>query len=105
MTEFDSVIKRSLLNTLRSLGENCLSSVLSLIGRGREVAKDSLVLDLTEIDGILDEMFGKFSRIIKQVTILQACSNMRLEPPRLGNSLFWMVEELRSTRWQPRSEK
>ncbi len=105
MTEFDSAIQLSLLSTLRSLGEDCLSSVLSILGRGYEVAEDNLVSHLKEIDGVLDELFGKFSKIIKQVTILQACSNMRLDPPRLGNSLFWMVEELRSARWQPRSEK
>ncbi len=97
---FDSAFQISLSNTLRSLGEDCLSSVLSLLGSGREIPLASLTSHLGEIDGVLDELFGKFSKIIKHVTILETSSQLKLDPPKLGNSLFWMVEELRSNLWK-----
>ncbi len=99
---FDSIIQVSLLNTLRSLGEDSIASVLSLLG-GEEGPAESLAEHLGDIDPVLDELFGKFSRIIKHITILQASSQLKVEPPGLGDSLFWMVEELRSTLWKAKS--
>lgn|GEM_PF-6798291 len=101
--EFDSIIQVSLSNSLRSLGEDCLSSVLSVLGSGRELPVESLTAHLGEIDVVLNELFGKFSTIIKHVTILQASSALKLDPPSLGGSLFWMVDELRSTFWKAKS--
>ena len=101
--EFDLAVQSSLTNTLRSLGEDSLASVLSLLGKGTNLAEDSLVPRLVEVDAILDELFAKFSKIIKHITILEACSQLKLEPPKLGNSLFWMVEELRSNLWKARA--
>ena len=101
--EFDLTVQSSLTNTLRSLGEDSLASVLSLLGKGANWAEDSLVPRLVEVDAILDELFARFSKIIKHITILEACSQLKLEPPKLGNSLFWMVEELRSNLWKARA--
>lgn len=101
--EFDSTVQSSLTNTLRSLGEDSLASVLSLLGKGTGLAEDSLVPRLVEVDAILDELFAKFSKIIKHITVLEACSQLKLEPPKLGDSLFWMVEELRSNLWKARA--
>ena len=101
--EFDRAVQSSLTNTLRSLGEESLASVLSLLGKGTNLAEDSLVRRLAEVDSILDELFAKFSKIIKHITVLEACSQLKLEPPKLGNSLFWMVEELRSNLWMARA--
>jgi hypothetical protein len=98
--EFDLAIHTSLSSTLRSMGEDCLASVLSLLGGGQEVPSENLISHLAEIDKVLDELFGKFSRIIKHITILQASSHLKLEPPKLGKSLSWMVEELRSNLWK-----
>jgi hypothetical protein len=98
--EIDSAVQISLSNTLRSLDEDCLASFLSLLGGGHEVPVETLMGHLGEIDAVLDELFGKFSKIIKEVTILQACSHLKLDPPKIGSSLFWMVEELRSTLWK-----
>jgi hypothetical protein len=97
--EFDSIIQTSLTNTLKSLGEDCLESVQSILGGGPGPVQ-SLIAHLGDIDKALDELFGKFSKIIKQATILQASSQLKLDPPNLGGSLFWMVEELRSTLWK-----
>jgi hypothetical protein len=98
--EIDSAIQVALANTIRSLGEDSLESFLSLLGGGIQVPVENLMAHLGEIDTVLDELFGKFSRIIKEVTILQASSHLKLDPPKLGASLFWMVEELRSTLWK-----
>jgi len=100
--EFDSVIQVSLSNTLKSVGDDCLASVQSLLG-GERGPVESLIPSLKNIDAVLDELFGKFSRIIKQVTILQASSQLKIDPPTLGGSLFWMVEELRSALWKGQS--
>ena len=100
--EFDSVVQFSLSNTLKSVGEDSLASVLSLLG-GDEGPAESLAGHLGEIDPVLDELFGKFSKIIKHVTILQASAQLKMDPPSLGASLLWMVEELRSTLWKARS--
>jgi hypothetical protein len=62
-----------------------------------------MISHLGDVDAALNELFGKFSRIIKHVTILQASSQLKMDPPGLGDSLFWMVEELRSTLWKARS--
>jgi hypothetical protein len=64
---------------------------------------ESLVGHLESIDAVLDELFGKFSKIIKHITIFQASSQLKLDPPGLGASLLWMVEELRSTLWKAQS--
>jgi hypothetical protein len=101
--EFDSAIQTSLTNTLRSLGEDSLASVLSLLGRGTNVMVDNLVPRLADVDAVLDELFGKFSKIIKHTTILEACSSLKLDPPKLGNSLFWMAEELRASLWKAKT--
>ncbi len=97
---FDSAIETSLSNTIRSLGEDSLASFLTLLGEGRNAPPSNLVSKLGEIDAVLDELFAKFSKIIKHVTILEACSQLKLDPPKLGNSLFWMVEELRANLWK-----
>lgn len=100
--EFGSAIQSSLVGTLRSLGEDSLTSVLSLLDDGKETAVDDLISRLGEVDAVLDELFGKFSKIIKHVTILEACSQLNLVPPKLGSSLFWMVQELRASIWEVR---
>jgi len=100
--EFDSVIQVSLSNTLSSLGEDCLPSIQSLLG-GERGPVANLIEHLGDLDAVLDELFGKFSKIIKHVTILQASSQLKLDPPSLGGSLSWMVEELRSALWKGQS--
>jgi hypothetical protein len=97
--EFDAVIQNSLANTLKNVGEDSLAAVLSLLS-GDEGPAESLAGHLGDIDAVLDELFGKFSKIVKHITILQASSQLKAEPPGLGRSLFWMVEELRSTLWK-----
>ncbi len=80
-----------------------MASVLSLLG-GEEDPAESLAGHFGDIDPVLDELFGKFSKFIKHITILQASSQLKIEPPGLGSSLFWMVEELRSTLWKAKSQ-
>lgn len=101
--EFDSVVQDSFVNTLRVLGQESLDSVTSLMQRGDYGDHENLISRLGEIDAILDELFAKFSILIKHITILEACSRLKLEPPKLGNSLLWMVEELRSSLWGVRT--
>ena len=98
--EFDLAVQNSLVATLRTVSEDSLSSVLELAGDGSQLALESISSHLPEIDKALDELFSKFSAILKRTTILQICSTLKLDPPVLGKSLTWMVEELRSALWK-----
>ena len=99
--EFDLAIQSSLMATLGSVGEDSLRSVLEFAGGdGGQLQPASISSHLPEIDKALDELFSKFSVIIKRTTILQICSTLKLDPPVLGKSLTWMVEELRSALWK-----
>ena len=97
---FDNAVRSALAQTLQSVGDDCLGSVLSILGGGREAPLETLTTRLGELDSALDDLFNRFAKIIKQVTILQTCARLKLEPPKLGGSLFWMVEELRSNMWK-----
>ncbi len=97
--EFDGAIQKSTLITLRIVSDNCLTSVLSFIRKGKPDHTENIVSRLDDVDEALDALFSKFSRLIKRAIILQACSILKVEPPRLGGSLRWMVEELRSSFW------
>ena len=98
--DFDLAVQDSLVATLRAVGEDSLSSVLELAGDGSQLRLDSISSHLPEIDKAMDELFSKFSVILKRTTILQMCSSLKLDPPVFGKSLSWMVEELRSGLWK-----
>ena len=98
--DFDLAVQNSLVATLRAVGEDSLSSVLEFAGDDGPLSVGSISWHLPEIDKALDELFSKFSVILKRTTILQMCSILKLDPPVLGKSLSWMVEELRSALWK-----
>ena len=98
--DFDLAIQNSVVATLRTVGEDSMSSVLQLAGDGRQLPLESISSHLPEIDRAVDELFSKFSVILKRTTILQICSTLKQDPPVLGKSLSWMVEELRSALWK-----
>jgi hypothetical protein len=98
--DFDLAVQNSLVATLRTVGDDSLSSVLEFAGDGFQLPLGSIPSHLPEIDKALDELFSKFSVIIKRTTIFQMCSALKLDPPVLGKSLSWMVEELRSGLWR-----
>ncbi len=97
--EFDRIVQSSLLSSLRIVGEDCLDSVLSFVHHGKLRPAENLHLDLQEVDRALDVLYSRFSKVIKYVTVLQISSLLKQEPPRLKQSLFWMVEELRAEAW------
>ena len=97
--EFDRIVQSSLFNSLRMVGEDCLDSVLSFVHHGKLRPAENAHLDLREVDRALDALYSRFSKVIKYVTVLQISSLVKQEPPRLKESLFWMVEELRAEAW------
>ena len=99
MKEFDSIVQDSLYGSLRMVGDDCLHAVKAFIQDGGEKAKPNAHLDLQDVDRALDALYTRFSKVIKYVTILQISSLLKLKPPRLTGSLFWMVEELRADTW------
>ncbi len=92
-------MQTSLFSSLRMVGEDCLNSVLSFVQGGRLKPRENSPLDLKEVDRALDALYARFSKVIKYVTVLQISSLLKQEPPRLKESLFWMVEELRAEAW------
>ena len=97
--EFDRIVQSSLFSSLRMVGEDCFDSVLSFVHHGKLRPTENLHLDLLEVDRALDTLYSRFSKVIKYVTVLQISSLLKQEPPRLKESLFWMVEELRAEAW------
>lgn len=97
--EFDGIVQNSLFSSLRKVGEDCLDSVLSFLHGGKLKHEEGPPLDLQEVDRALDTLYSRFSKVIKYVTVLQISSLLKQEPPRLKESLFWMVEELRAEAW------
>ncbi len=99
MVEFDRVVQSSLFSSLRMVGEDCLDSVLSFVQGGTSRPRKNPPLNLQDVDRALDTLYSRFSKVIKYVTVLQISSLLKQEPPRLKESLFWMVEELRAEAW------
>lgn len=97
--EFDGVVQNSLFSSLRMVGEDCIDSVLSFVHGGKLKHEENSSLDLQEVDRALDALYSRFSKVIKYVTVLQISSLLKQEPPKLKESLFWMVEELRAEAW------
>jgi hypothetical protein len=96
--EFDQIVKSSILDSVRMVGDDYLDLVLSFL----ESRSGTRVLDpqhLQDVDIALDSVFLRFSTAIKYIIIFQICATLKLEPQNLGKSLEWAVHELRSYSW------
>jgi hypothetical protein len=96
--EFDQVVKTSILETIRMIGEDYLDLFLTFIQR-----KDGIrTLDsasLQEVEVAMDSLFARFAIAIKHVIMFRICATLRLEPPKLLKNLEWTIQELRSSCW------
>jgi hypothetical protein len=96
--EFDRVVKTSILETIRMIGEDYLDLFLTFIQR-----KDGIsTLDsasLQEVEVAIDSLFARFAIAIKQVIMFRICATLRLEPQKLLRNLEWTIQELRSSCW------
>jgi hypothetical protein len=96
--EFDRVVKTSILETIRMIGEDYLDLFLTFIQR-----KDGIrTLDsasLQEVEVAIDSLFARFAIAIKQVIMFRICATLRLEPQKLLRNLEWTIQEIRSSCW------
>jgi hypothetical protein len=96
--EFDRVVKTSILETIRMIGEDYLDLFLTFIQRKNGISTlDSA--SLQEVEVAIDSLFARFAIAIKQVIMFRICTTLRLEPQKLLKSLEWTIQELRSSCW------
>jgi hypothetical protein len=94
-TEFDQVVKTSILESVRMIGDDYLDLFLSFLQK-RNGIRD---FDLDDVDAALDSVFSRFSIAIKHVIMFQICATLKLEPQKLLKSLEWTIQEIRSSCW------
>ena len=96
--EFDRVVKTSILETIRMIGDDYLDLFLTFLQR-----KDGIrTLDsanLQEVEVAIDSLFARFAIAIKQVIMFRVCATLKLEPQKLPRNLEWTIQELRSSCW------
>jgi len=93
--EFDQVVKTSILEGVRMIGDDYLDSFLSFLQK-RNGIRD---FDLDDVDAALDSVFSRFSIAIKHVIMFQICATLKIEPQKLLKSLEWTIQEIRSSCW------
>jgi hypothetical protein len=93
--EFDQVVKTSILESVRMIGDDYLDLFLSFLQRKNGIRD----FDLDDVDAALDSVFSRFSIAVKHVIMFQICATLRLEPQKLLKSLEWTVQEIRSSCW------
>ncbi|HEV2120733.1 MAG TPA: hypothetical protein VGS11_11625 [Candidatus Bathyarchaeia archaeon] len=94
-TEFDQVVKTSILESVRMVGDDYLDLILSFL-QERNGIRD---FDLEDVDAALDSVFSRFSIAIKHVIMFQICSTLKIEPQKLLKTLEWTIQEIRSSCW------
>jgi hypothetical protein len=93
--EFDQVVKTSILESVRMIGDDYLDLFLSFLQR-RNGIRD---FDLDDVDAALDSVFSRFSIAVKHVIMFQICATLKLEPQKPLKSLEWTIQEIRSSCW------
>jgi hypothetical protein len=93
--EFDQVVKTSILESVRMIGDDYLDLFLSFLQRKNGIRD----FDLDDVDAALDSVFSRFSIAVKHVIMFQICATLRLEPQKLLKSLEWTIQEIRASCW------
>jgi hypothetical protein len=93
--EFDQVVKTSILESVRMIGDDYLDQFLSFLQRKNGIRD----FDLDDVDAALDSVFSRFSIAVKHVIMFQICATLKVEPQKLLKSLEWTIQEIRSSCW------
>jgi len=93
--EFDKIVKASILESVRMIGDDYVDLFLSFLQR-RNGIRD---FDLDDVDAALDSVFSRFSIAVKHVIMFQICATLKIEPQKLLKSLEWTIQEIRSSCW------
>ena len=96
--EFDRVVKTSILETIRVVGDDYLDLFLALLQRKNGIGTiDSATLHDVEVS--IDSLFARFAIAIKHVIMFRSCATLRLEPQKVLTNLEWTIQVLRSSCW------
>ena len=96
--EFDRVVKTSILETIRMIGDDYLDLFLALLQRKNGIGTiDSA--SVHEVEVSIDSLFARFAIAIKHVIMYRICAALRLEPQKFLTSLEWTIQVLRSSFW------
>jgi hypothetical protein len=93
--EFDQVVKTSILESVRMVGDDYLDEFLAFLQK-RNGIRD---FGLNDADAALDSVFSRFSIAVKHVIMFQICATLKIEPQKLLKSLEWTIQEIRSSCW------
>jgi hypothetical protein len=93
--EFDQIVKTSILESVRMIGDDYLDLFLSFLQRKNGIRD----FDLDDVDAALDSVFSRFSIAVKHVIMFQICATLKIEPQKLLKSLEWTIQEIRSSCW------
>jgi hypothetical protein len=93
--EFDRVVKTSILESVRMIGDDYLDQFFAFFQRKNGI----MDFDLDDVDAALDSVFSRFSIAIKHVIMFQICATLRIEPQELLKTLEWTIQEIRSACW------
>ena len=93
--EFDKIVKTSILESVRMIGDDYLDLFLSFLQK-RNGIRD---FDLDDVDAALDSIFSRFSIAVKHVIMFEICATLKIEPQKLLKSLEWTIQEIRSSCW------
>jgi hypothetical protein len=93
--EFDQVVKTSILESVRMIGNDYFDLFLSFLQK-RNGIRD---FDLDDVDAALDSVFSRFSVAVKHVIMFRICASLKLEPQKLLKSLAWTIQEIRASCW------
>jgi hypothetical protein len=93
--EFDQIVKTSILESVRMIGDDYFDHFLSFL-QDRKGIRD---FDLEDVDEALDSVFSRFSVAVKHIIMFQICATLKVEPQKLLKSLEWTIQEIRSACW------
>jgi len=93
--QFDQVVKTSILESVRMIGDDYLDQFLSFLQKKNGIRD----FDLGDVDAALDSVFSRFSISVKHVIMFQICATLKIEPQKLLKSLEWTIQEIRSACW------
>ncbi len=99
--EFDQIVKTSILESVRMIGDDYLDLFLSFLQRKNGIRD----FDLDDVDAALDSVFSRFSIAVKHVIMFQICATLKNRTTKTskepgmddpGNPILLLVNPIRT---------
>jgi hypothetical protein len=96
--EFDQIVKNSIRETIKVIGDDYFDLFLALIQKKSGVGSlDSATVQ--EVEVALEPVFGRLAIAVKHVIVLRICATLGHAPPILTKNMEWMIQEIRTSYW------